>query len=70
VAPAIESAVPCKRIGLAIVGLEVPHVHVHLIPMNQGSDMDFGKRKLNPSSDELAQTAQLIRAQWLGSTVA
>jgi histidine triad (HIT) family protein len=70
VAPAIESAVPCKRIGLAIVGLEVPHVHVHLIPMNQGSDMDFGKRKLNPSSDELAQTAQLIRAQWLRSTVA
>ena len=47
VAPAIESVVPCKRIGLAIVGLEVPHVHVHLIPMNQGSDMDFGKRKLN-----------------------
>jgi histidine triad (HIT) family protein len=68
VAPAIEAVVACKRIGLAIVGLEVPHVHIHLIPMNQGSDMDFGKRKLNPSSDELAGTAEAIRAQFLRRT--
>lgn len=63
IAPAIERAVPCARIGLAVVGLEVPHVHLHLIPINKGSDMDFGRRKLNPSSDELAATAELIRAQ-------
>jgi histidine triad (HIT) family protein len=68
VAPAIEAVVSCKRIGLAIVGLEVPHVHIHLIPMNQGSDMDFSKRKLNPSSDELAGTAQQIRAHFLRAT--
>lgn len=65
-APAIQRVISCKRIGLAVVGLEVPHVHIHLIPMNQGSDMDFGKRKLNPSSDALADTAQLIREQVQG----
>jgi histidine triad (HIT) family protein len=41
IAPAIEKAVPCKRIGVAVVGLEVPHAHVHLIPMNSMADMNF-----------------------------
>lgn len=44
VAKALEKTVACKRVGIAIIGLEVPHVHVHLIPLNQMSDMDFSKK--------------------------
>ncbi|MFN3530411.1 MAG: HIT family protein [Bacteroidia bacterium] len=62
IAPAIKQAVPCKRIGVTVIGLEVPHTHVHLIPMNEVQDMNFGKRKLNPGTDELAATAAAIRA--------
>ena len=61
IAPAIEKAVPCKRIGVAVVGLEVPHAHVHLIPLNSMADMNFN-HKLNVSQDELAATAAEIRA--------
>lgn len=60
VAPAIEKAIPCKRIGMAVIGLEVPHAHIHLIPMNSLADMDFTK-KIKPSQDELAETAARIR---------
>lgn len=58
--PAIRAAVPCKRVGVAVIGLEVPHAHVHLIPMNSMADMNFNK-KLSPSQEELAETARLIR---------
>lgn len=58
--PAIRKVVPCKRIGVAVVGLEVPHAHVHLIPMNSMSDMNFSK-KLKMSQEELAATAEAIR---------
>ncbi len=58
--PAIRRAVPCKRVGVAVIGLEVPHAHVHLIPMNSISDMDFTS-KLKPSQEELAETAAKIR---------
>jgi len=61
VAAAIEKAIPCQRIGMAVVGLEVPHAHVHLIPLNSMADMDFG-RKMNPTQAELATTAETIRA--------
>ena len=61
VAAGIEKAIPCQRIGVAVVGLEVPHAHVHLIPLNTMADMDFS-HKLNPTQDELAQTAENIRA--------
>jgi histidine triad (HIT) family protein len=61
-APAIQKAVPCKRLGVSVIGLEVPHAHIHLIPMNEVGDMNFTKRKLNPSSDDLAETAAAIRA--------
>ncbi|SFD92924.1 HIT family protein [Spirosoma endophyticum] len=61
IAPAIEKAVPCKRIGVAVVGLEVPHVHVHLIPLNSMADMNFS-HKLKVSQEELAATAAEIRA--------
>lgn len=60
VAPAIEKTIPCKRIGMAVIGLEVPHAHIHLIPMNSLADMDFTK-KIKPTQDELAETAAKIR---------
>lgn len=59
--PAIRKAIPCKRIGVAVVGLEVPHAHVHLIPMNSMSDMNFNN-KLKISQDELAEIAAKIRS--------
>jgi histidine triad (HIT) family protein len=60
-APAIEAALPCKRIGLSVIGLEVPHAHVHLIPMQTMADMNFS-HKLKLSHDELADIATKIRA--------
>jgi histidine triad (HIT) family protein len=62
IAPAIKNAVPCKRVGVAIIGLEVPHAHVHLIPLNSMADMDFGN-KIKLSSEVLTETAEKIRAQ-------
>ena len=61
VAAAIEKAISCQRIGMAVVGLEVPHAHVHLIPLNSMADMDLS-RKMQPTQDELAATAEKIRA--------
>ncbi len=62
VAIALEKAVPCKRVGMAVVGLEVPHVHVHLIPLNNMSDMDFSK-SLSFSEEEFQQIAGDIKAK-------
>jgi len=61
VARKIESAIPCERIGLSIIGLEVPHTHIHLIPINSVGDMNFSKPKLNLSQEELANIAEQIR---------
>lgn len=61
VAKALEKTVPCKRVGVAVIGLEVPHVHVHLIPLNQMSDMDFSK-KVVLSAEEFQQLAAKIQA--------
>jgi histidine triad (HIT) family protein len=61
VAHAVKKAVPCKRIGIAVIGLEVPHAHVHLVPMNTMGDINFTKPKLNPSKEELAAVAERIR---------
>jgi histidine triad (HIT) family protein len=61
VARKIKTAIPCNRIGVTVIGLEVPHAHIHLIPINTLSDMDFTKPKLNPSADALAETARKIR---------
>ena len=61
VAKAIESVVECERIGVSVVGLEVPHAHVHLIPLNSIDDMDFSKIKLSPNQEELGQMAEKIR---------
>lgn len=62
VAKAIKIAFPCKKVGVAVVGLEVPHTHIHLIPMNEVSDMNFAKAKLKPSPAELAAAAVKISA--------
>ena len=61
VSAAIERAVPCKRIGIAVIGLEVPHAHIHLIPMNRVSDMNFANPKLKFSDDEMKEVADKIR---------
>ncbi len=61
VASGLKKAVPCKKVGVSVIGLEVPHAHVHLIPMNAVSDMNFSREKLNPSAEELSATAQKIR---------
>ena len=60
VAHAVEKAVPCKRIGVAVLGLEVPHAHIHLIPINKLGDINFANPKLKFSPEELASTAAAI----------
>ena len=62
-APALQQAVPCKRIGVSVIGLEVPHAHVHLIPMNTISDVNFSRPKITPTQAELAATAERIKAK-------
>ena len=61
VARALEAAVPCERIGVTVIGLEVPHAHVHLIPINGIGDMNFERPKLTISHEELADLAAQIR---------
>jgi len=61
VAKAIEAVVDCKRIGISVVGLEVPHAHVHLIPINSVADMTFMKEPVAMSQEELAELAASIR---------
>ncbi|MET3978138.1 histidine triad (HIT) family protein [Mucilaginibacter sp. UYP25] len=60
VATGIKKAISCKKVGVAVIGLEVPHAHIHLIPMNQVDDMNFARPKLSPTADELATTALKI----------
>jgi len=63
VAKAIEKAIPCKRIGIAVVGLEVPHAHVHLIPLNDMDDMRF-QRKVSFTTEEFEQLADSIKSHF------
>lgn len=62
VAGAIEKAVPCKRIGVVVIGLEVPHAHIHLIPINNVNDINFSRSKLNLPKEEMKEIAKNIRA--------
>jgi histidine triad (HIT) family protein len=62
VSAGVRKAVPCKRIGVAVIGLEVPHAHIHLVPLNSIGDINFSRPKLSPSKEELAATAAKIRA--------
>ncbi len=61
VAIGLKKAIPCKRIGVAVIGLEVPHTHIHLIPMNHVSDINFERPKLNPTPEQLEATAEKIK---------
>ena len=61
VATRIRRACPCDRVGVAVIGLEVPHAHVHLIPIDRMSDMDFTREKLKLSPEQLASIAERIR---------
>ena len=60
VAQAIKAAVPCKRVGVAVLGMEVPHTHIHLVPLQTEGDMDFRKAKLELSTEEFQALAQSI----------
>ena len=62
VARAIRKATGCKRLGVAVLGMEVPHAHIHLVPMNSMSDVNFANPKLKLSQEELAAMAQKIRS--------
>ena len=63
VAKAIEKAVPCKRIGVAVIGLEVPHAHIHLIPISKEGDMDFKKEHVHMSEEEFLAVQKRIVEQ-------
>jgi len=67
VAHAVKKVVPCKRIGVAVIGLEVPHAHIHLVPMNTVGDINFSRPKLNPAKEELTLIADKIRASYNGN---
>lgn len=64
VAKAIEKVVPCKRIGVAVLGLEVPHAHIHLVPLNKESDIDFHKAKLKLTQEEFTDLARKISGEF------
>lgn len=61
VAAHIREAVPCKRIGVAVIGLDVPHAHIHLVPISEGGDLDFGRPKLKLSPEEFKAIQAKIR---------
>ncbi len=61
VASKVKSVFPCDRVGIAVIGLEVPHAHIHLIPINTMDDMNFANEKLNLSKEELASIAEKLR---------
>jgi len=60
IATAIEKAFPCNRCGLSVVGIEVPHAHMHLVPLNTANDLNFTKKKLSPSDEQLKITQEKI----------
>jgi len=60
VAAGIREAIPCLRVGVAVIGLEVPHAHVHLVPLNSMGDINFSKPKLTLTKEQLAATAEKI----------
>lgn len=64
VAKAMKQVLPCQRIGVAVMGLEVPHAHIHLVPINKESDMNFFKEKLSLPADEMAAIAGKINGQF------
>lgn len=64
VAKAIKAAVPCKRVGVAVLGMEVPHTHIHLIPLQSEGDMDFRREKLKLSPERFEELAEAISKEF------
>lgn len=64
VAAALKAAVPCKRVGVAVLGMEVPHTHIHLVPLQSEGDMDFRKKKLELSPEEFKAIANAILTEY------
>ena len=64
VAEAIKAALPCQRVGVAVLGMEVPHTHIHLVPLQTEADMDFRKKKLELSSEEFSAIASSILTEY------
>lgn len=62
IASAVKQAVPCRKVGVAVIGLEVPHAHIHLVPINEVGDINFAKPKLKPTAEELQSVAERIRS--------
>ena len=62
IAAAIEKTFPCDRVGISVIGLEVPHAHMHLVPLNSSNDLNFSNPKLKLASAELAEIAEKIKA--------
>lgn len=64
VAVAVKAAIPCKRVGVAVLGMEVPHAHIHLVPLNTESDLDFRKAKLSITPERFKEIAQSISSEF------
>lgn len=64
VARALEAAVPCKRIGVAVLGMEVPHTHIHLVPLQSEGDLDFRKTRPEISAERMEQIAKAVLAEY------
>lgn len=63
VAKAIQSAIPCEKVGMAVIGLDVRHAHIHLVPLQEVGDLNFAKEKLKLSSDEMKEIADKISSK-------
>lgn len=64
VAKAIKKAIPCRKVGVTVIGLEVPHAHIHLVPMKAEGDMNFSKKISNPDKDKMAEIAASIASNF------
>ena len=64
VAVALNAAVPCKRVGVAVLGMEVPHTHIHLVPLQSEADLDFRKEKLSLPAEEMSAVADSINKEY------
>ncbi len=64
VAKAIKEAIPCEKVGMAVIGLDVRHAHIHLVPLQEVGDLNFAKEKLKLSSEEMKQASELIASKF------
>ena len=60
IAVAIKKAIPCRKVGVAVIGLEVPHAHIHLVPMQKEGDLDFKREKMHPTEEQFKEWQKII----------